>query len=309
MNSHLPVGRLANRLETLSREGTWWMILIAMAALTVTDRQRPELGIVPLYIPIICAAAWKLGERAGYFVALIAALMATLVYFDGTPGLSGPVMTVRVAFRVITYLFIAAIITSFRRSYDRELFHAHQDRMTGALNKEVFHQRCAKAIEDAGHAGQTLLLVILDLDDFKAVNSRQGHLIGDEVLRSFAKGASTIMRREDLIGRIGGDDEFALLVRVPSVGEGHDFALEIHARLSAVLGGIPYPVTCSMGALLIPPEAPRDITELLHAADQAMYRAKKAGKNAIFVGRADVPGMPAVDRLFAQRLEGFAASR
>ena len=155
MNSHLPVGRLANRLETLSREGTWWMILIAMAALTVTDRQRPELGIVPLYIPIICAAAWKLGERAGYFVALIAALMATLVYFDGTPGLSGPVMTVRVAFRVITYLFIAAIITSFRRSYDRELFHAHQDRMTGALNKEVFHQRCAKAIEDAGHAGQT----------------------------------------------------------------------------------------------------------------------------------------------------------
>src|SRR3546814_4653886 len=88
------------------------------------------------------------------------------------------------------------------------------------------------------------------------------------------------MRREDLIGRIGGD-EFALLVRVPSIAEGQGIARDIHARLSAVLAQSRYPVTCSMGALLIPPEVPRTISELIHAADQAMYRAKRGGKNAV----------------------------
>src|SRR3546814_18311339 len=119
---------------------------------------------------------------------------------------------------VAAFLFIAAAVTSFRRSYDRELFNAHRDRMTGTLNKEVFHRRCAQAIEDARHTRRTLLLVLLDLADFKAANDRAGHLAGDEILRAFAKGVSAIMRREALIGRIGGE-EFELLVRVPSNAE------------------------------------------------------------------------------------------
>lgn len=94
--------------------------------------------------------------------------------------------------------------------------------MTGTLNKEVFQRRCARAIHDAQPNQQTLLLIILDLDNFKAVNSRDGHQAGDEVLRTFANGVSSIMRREDLIGRIGGD-EFSLLIRVPSIAEGQDF--------------------------------------------------------------------------------------
>src|SRR3546814_4567605 len=102
------------------------------------------------------------------------------------------------------------------------------------------------------------LLVLLDLDNFMAANDRAGHRAGDEILRAFAKGVSAIMRREDLIGRIGGD-EFALLVRVPSIAEGQGIARDIHARLSAVLAQSRYPVTCSMGALLIPPEVQRTI--------------------------------------------------
>src|SRR3546814_2969827 len=104
---------------------------------------------------------------------------------------------------------------------------------------------------------------------------RAGHLAGDEILRAFAKGVSAIMRRVDFIGRIGGD-EFALLVRVPSIAEGQGIARDIHARLSAVLAQSRYPVTCSMGALLIPPEVPRTISELIHAADQATYRAQRS---------------------------------
>src|SRR3546814_14634372 len=103
-------------------------------------------------------------------------------------------LALRVAVPVAAFLFIAAAVTSFRRSYDRELFNAHRDRMTGTLNKEVFHRRCAQAIEDARHTRRTLLLVLLDLDDFKAANDLDGHLAGDEILRAFPKGLSAIMR-------------------------------------------------------------------------------------------------------------------
>lgn len=305
VSSHLPVGRLADRLESLSREQTWLAILTVTVLLTSADRQWPDLGLVPLYIPVICTASWKLGERAGYIVALVAALMATVAYVGGTPGLQGSVIASRVTIRLVTYLFVATIITSFRRAYDRERFHAHQDRMTGTLNKEVFHRRSARAIEDARHTGQTLLLILLDLDDFKAINSREGHQAGDEVLRTFAKGASSIMRREDLIGRIGGD-EFALLIRVPSIAEGHGFARDVHARLSAVLTESRYPVTCSMGALLIPPEAPRDAGELMHAADLAMYRAKQTGKNAVEVERAGAGEAASIAHRTAPQREGIA---
>jgi diguanylate cyclase (GGDEF)-like protein len=219
------------------------------------------------------------------------------------PTLPPELIALRIAIRITTFVFIAATITSFRRSYDRELFHAHRDRMTGTLNNEVFHRRSAKVIEDAGHTGQTLLLILLDLDDFKAVNSREGHLAGDEVLRAFAKGVSSFLRREDLVGRIGGD-EFALLARVPSIAEGQSFAREVHARLSAVLAESRYPVTCSMGALLIPPYTSRNAGELMHAADQAMYRAKQKGKNAVEIDRAGAAIAPPIGRPAAQRREG-----
>ena len=285
VNSHLPVGRLAEQLESQSRERVWLAIVLTIAGIAYADATYPHIGFAPLYMPTISAACWTLGAREGYFVATIAAVLGTLPSLDGLSSISPALVPLRVAVYIGSFVFVAAIVTSFRRSYDRERFNAQRDRMTGTFNKTVFHRRCAKMIEDAKHTQQVLLLMILDLDDFKAVNSREGHLAGDAVLRTFAEGASEIMRREDLIGRIGGD-EFALLVRVPSIVEGQGFAHDIHARLSAVLAALPFPVTCSMGALLIPPEAPRDPSALIHAADQAMYRAKHGGKNAIIVATA-----------------------
>jgi len=288
VNSHLPVGRLAERLEALSREQVWLAIVIVTAGIAFVDRAVPGVGFAPVYMTVICAACWRLGPRSGYFVAVIAALLAVVPSLEPAAAASPELLAIRVGVRIVMFLFIAATIISFRYSYDRELFHAHQDRMTGTLNKEVFHHRSAKVIEDAKHTDQTLLLIILDLDDFKAVNSREGHRAGDEVLRAFAKGVSAIVRREDLVGRIGGD-EFALLVRVPSMTAGQVFALDLHARLSALLASSLHPVTCSMGALLIPPEDTRNASELMHSADLAMYRAKQIGKNAVEIARGGEP--------------------
>lgn len=300
MDRVLPSGRLAESLYSLSRETALFAVLISVTGIAWVDCRFSAIGLAPLYLPVVCAAAWSLGGRASHFIAIVVAILAVVPTINEDAELPHAILAAKAGVRVICFVTVAATINSFRHSFERERYHAHRDRMTGTLNKQVFHSRADKAVADAGRTGATLLLVILDLDDFKGINSAHGHRAGDDVLRTFADSVSSIMRREDLIGRIGGD-EFGLLVQVPSIAEGQGFASDVHARLSAVLAEARYPVTCSMGALVVPPSASRDLGELLHAADVAMYQAKHSGKNGVRIARADDPAL-AVPSLSAPRL-------
>lgn len=299
MHSHLPVGRLADYLKSLSRERAWCAVLAAVTGLALADSQFRAIGLTSLYIPIVCATCWTLGERAGYFVAVIAAILAVISHLAEHAPLSFAMLGLRATVRIATFLFVAATVASFRRSFDRERYLATRDRMTGALDKVVFRERVIAALDAAAVAKRTLLLVILDLDDFKAVNNRHGHAAGDAVLRALARGAVEIIRRDDEFGRIGGD-EFALLVRVHSGEDGRRFAIALHRRLSAVLAGAAHPVTCSMGALVIPPHAPRDEATLMHTVDQLMYVVKRVGKNAVEIGEAG----KMAERMYEPGVEG-----
>lgn len=282
MNSHLPVGRLAQALESMSRESAWFAIVTTTALLTWANGRFADAGLAPLYIPVICAACWSLGERAGYFVALVCAVTAIMPHLplsDSSPLALG----VRVTVRVATYLFVAATIASFRRSFDRQRHLALRDRMTGALNGETFQAFFKETLDTAREDQGTLLLAILDLDDFKAINNEHGHAAGDTVLRTFARGARELVRRDDAFGRLGGD-EFVLLLRVRPDDAGESFARTLHGRVSAVLSAGEYPVTCSMGALIIRPDNAQNAASLMNAVDQIMYRAKRGGKNAVEIG-------------------------
>ncbi|KFG90795.1 Diguanylate cyclase [Sphingobium herbicidovorans NBRC 16415] len=279
VSSHLPGGRLAAQLEALSREGVWLAIVAGTAVVAFLDYHMPAAGMTSVYIVIICGASWGLGAREGYFVAANAAFLSAASAFQDGP-LTNPDIIMRVGIRVVAFLFLAATITSFRRSYDRQRFLAHHDPMTRVLNKEAFEQRAQKLIDDAACEGIMLLLIVLDLDDFKSVNSRGGHQAGDEVIRKFAAGLLAARRKEDLVGRIGGD-EFSYLTRVASAKEGADVASSLHACLTAVLAKGRYPVTCSLGVQLIAPGGRQTFKQLTHAADFAMYDAKRAGKDRV----------------------------
>lgn len=301
MTSHLPVGRFAGHLEALSRARAWCAVLLAVTALALADSQLRAIGLTPLYIPIVCAAGWRLGERAGYLVAIVAAILAVVPHLADPVHPPLAVLGLRVAVRVATFLFVASIIASFRCSFDREHELAIRDRMTGALNKEVFRERVIAALNAAAATRRTLLLAILDLDDFKTLNNRFGHAAGDAVLRTFARGATAIIRREDKFGRIGGD-EFAFLLPVHSTGEATHFAHALHERLSLILAEALQPVTCSMGALVIPPDTPRDEATLMHAVDQLMYAVKRAGKNAVRIGEAGTMGDSSAATMLSEQI-------
>lgn len=289
MNSHLPAGRLAAQLETLSREGVWLAIVAGTAIVAFLDYCLPEAGLTLIYFVMICGACWGLGAREGYLVAASASLLSAASALHYGPTVHPEIVIMRVGIRVVALLFLAATITSFRHSYDRELFLAHHDRMTRVLNKEVFQHRARNMIENAARRGHMLLLIVLDLDDFKSVNSRGGHQAGDEVIRKFAGALLAARERDDLVGRIGGD-EFSYLMRVASAQEGVNVAARLHARVTADLAKGRYPVTCSFGAQLITPGSRETFEELMHAADLNMYDAKRAGKGGVHSSRAQQLG-------------------
>ncbi len=157
---------------------------------------------------------------------------------------------------------------------------AHYDPLTGIPNRRLLSDRLYQTIARAKRSGKSLGVCYLDLDGFKPVNDQFGHATGDLLLIEITKRLLKILREDDTLARLGGD-EFVILFSELSEPE------EIDIVLNRVLATINAPVTieehsliisASIGATLYP-EDNSDADTLLRHADQAMYRAKDAGKN------------------------------
>jgi diguanylate cyclase (GGDEF)-like protein len=165
----------------------------------------------------------------------------------------------------------------------REL--AIRDGLTGTFNFRHFRDCMPVAVAEAMAKRQPLCLCMLDLDGFKAINDRAGHVAGNAVLEQVGHALLALVRRGDQVFRIGGD-EFAIVLPAASLDEARLVAARIQANLASlapadqglVRAGIP-PLHCSIGiAGLSPPWSTADA--LVKAADQALYEAKRAGSMA-----------------------------
>ncbi|MEW2383947.1 GGDEF domain-containing protein [Micromonospora sp. NPDC047707] len=168
---------------------------------------------------------------------------------------------------------------------------ASHDPLTGLPNRRAFHRLAAAVL--TGAAGRPVIAVVLDLDDFKQINDRYGHAVGDQVLVSVAQRFAAFAGG-DPVARLGGD-EFAGLLTTPRV----DRRWIDHAtrRLCDILAapiplrGLTIRVTASVG--LAPVTGPGQLTEALDQADAAMYRAKGVGSAR---PRRQLDGAGATDR-------------
>ncbi|MEH1100257.1 GGDEF domain-containing protein [Micromonospora sp. CPCC 205561] len=152
---------------------------------------------------------------------------------------------------------------------------ASHDPLTGLPNRRAFYRLAGTLLTDA--AGEPLIAVILDLDDFKQINDRYGHAAGDQVLVSVAERLAAFAG-DNLVARLGGD-EFAGLLTTPTVDRRwiEHATRRLCESLAAPipLGGLSVRVTASVG--LAPVTGPGQLTEALGRADAAMYRAKSLG--------------------------------
>jgi diguanylate cyclase (GGDEF)-like protein len=157
---------------------------------------------------------------------------------------------------------------------------AYHDPLTGLPNRAQLADRLEQALDRAAETGAVVLLSI-DLDDFKLVNDGLGHAAGDELLRQLAQRLDAVRRSADLLARQGGD-EFILLVELPGRAGAAATAAAIGQRIAEaleppfVLGDAELRIGASVGAALYPGDAP-DAESLHRYADSAMYRAKETG--------------------------------
>jgi diguanylate cyclase (GGDEF)-like protein len=156
------------------------------------------------------------------------------------------------------------------------------DGLTGVSNRRHCEEALTSEIARADRLGTTLTLVLADLDDFKAINDEHGHATGDDVLREFAAVLRATLRDSDLAGRWGGEEFLLLLPGADAVG-GAQLADRVRSSLAerSFLGndGAVVSVTCSFG--VAQHQAGGDERDLFAAADRALYRAKREGKNRV----------------------------
>jgi diguanylate cyclase (GGDEF)-like protein len=160
---------------------------------------------------------------------------------------------------------------------------AATDPLTSLLNRRSFDRNLDREMTGARRYGEPLSLAILDVDEFKGVNDRFGHDVGDEVLREIALRLTDACRAGDSVARIGGE-EFGLTLPRTSP-EGARAAAE---RSRALIAGRPIrtssrelAVTVSVGVATVGEEIRFDVSELFRAADEALYASKRAGRNRV----------------------------
>jgi diguanylate cyclase (GGDEF)-like protein len=154
------------------------------------------------------------------------------------------------------------------------------DPLTGLPNRTALLDALERAIARQRRHGGTFALLYFDLDNFKQVNDRHGHAVGDACLREMAAALTANVRREDVAARLGGD-EFALLAVEPDQHI-ERLAERIRGEILRGMQAHSWPVSASIGAVvfMVPPAS---TDAVLSAADAAMYAAKNAGKNRVVV--------------------------
>ncbi len=234
----------------------------------------------------------------------VAATDALLLSVSRTAG--GAVFTVAVAAVVLTALVAVRQVNALWENgrllgrvdanlvelngFQRRLTHrATHDALTDLANRTLFEQRTNEALAEAeGGDGDTLSLALIDLDDFKAINDRLGHAVGDALLVVVAQRLREAVRDDDVVARLGGD-EFGLLLRGLRSDEATDVLDGIAESLTRPVHALGYDllVKASIGLAEVWPEASPQ--ELLRRADLAMYAAKERGKgrHAVYDARLE----------------------
>lgn len=171
-------------------------------------------------------------------------------------------------------------ITDARRAEDFVRHQAYHDALTGLPNRSLFMDRLRHQIAHAHRQKSCMAVLFVDLDGFKEINDELGHEVGDDLLKEAAERLRECVRESDTVARFGGD-EFTVVVNDI---EGPDDAAEVARKMldnigrPFRLGADERRISASIGIALYPADSD-DVMALLKAADQAMYQAKRNGKN------------------------------
>ena len=174
------------------------------------------------------------------------------------------------------------MLRDLTEAQQRQHFLATHDSLTELPNRYSFLAQLKTALADADRSDRQLAVMFFDLDGFKAVNDNLGHPVGDELLQDVAKRLRRMVRKCDLIARIGGDEFLAAIKNVPSAKAAARVADHIREEIEKPyhLAGYECWVSASIGVALYPGDGV-DPDQVIRSADTALYEAKESGKNRV----------------------------
>ncbi len=231
---------------------------------------------------LICARAvrGRSGPERWSSVAILVCLCDLLLTYSSRYRYSLGWYTGRTLTVMASAIVLLAMLASFRRLKATAEFNAAYDGLTGLANRRSAYDSLAAMIARGRRTHSKLSVVMFDLDRFKQINDGYGHAAGDEVLRSVAGALRDTVRDTDVCARVGGE-EFVVLLPDAGLADARLVAERLRARLRGQqIPAIGSSVTASFGVAELQP-ADATAENLLHRADQAMYRAKRTGRDQV----------------------------
>lgn len=234
-------------------------------------------------------------------VSLAMSLLVTTLAFQ----ISGlPIDPAVLLVAVIVPMIVAPLASSTMVSLLFELDQAHRtvqeqsitDALTGVHNRRHFFEAAQVEFARCQRRGNPVSLLMIDGDNFKRINDVYGHLCGDQVLRQIARACRDSVRAHDLVARLGGE-EFAVLLAEAGAADAHLVAERIRRRIAESelsYAGKTVSFTVSIGVAVWRPTVSH-LEQVMDRADQALYRAKRMGKNRVELAEleAEPQGSPA----------------
>lgn len=239
-----------------------------------------QISFSIFYLVPVFLLSWYVGRNAGIMISMVAALawLAADLASAGTyPYRVVPYWNAAVLFAF--FLVTTVILSRLKAAYLHEQALSRIDYLTGVANARAFHAIAEGEKARASRYAHPLTLAYLDIDNFKVVNDRFGHQVGDALLVWVAKAIRDNIRASDHVARVGGD-EFAILLPETGAEAGQFVLYKLQRVLLEIMQKNAWPVTFSIGAVTFLGQ-PETLDEMIQRADGLMYSAKNGGKNRI----------------------------
>ncbi|MBZ9935475.1 diguanylate cyclase [Mesorhizobium sp. BR1-1-16] len=251
------------------------------------------IAVALLWMPVLYVGAFMFFSRSRAMVAVgvtfalsaVALISGTVITASrGEPTL--PALMINALVSHFLVLLLLSLVLILRDEFDRIASHARNmedaantDTLTGIANRRALEEWMQR--RDAGPHDRRVVLMLFDIDHFKSINDRHGHLIGDEVLVSTAQLIRSQMRAHDLVGRWGGEEFLVILD-----GADADVATRLADRVRQLVTVAAHPVAGSvtLSAGFVVCEPAQSVTTMFRAADAALYAAKSSGRNRVVAG-------------------------
>lgn len=270
---------LTEYLGKQSKSVLLYVGMLLFAFVTVADylaRASYLMEFFVLYLIPVSFFSWFIGKRSGMLFALLSLTAGEVIRLAAAPRAAAYWEAV---VWVTLYVSSVLMIAQLKALYERERYLSRIDPLTLARNRRAFLESAAWAKSFCERHDSPLSIAYLDVDDFKELNDRGGHAMGDKLLATVAVAIQKALRPTDVVARIGGD-EFAVLLPETNGEIASRILIRLRLELDEAMRQQHWPTTFSIGLVSFSPPL-GSVEGMIQTADAAMYAAKSKGKNQV----------------------------